>query len=120
MAKTNSARQAEFRARMREDGKRALHIWVTPQQATRVQAVVNPGQSELAKPLRVTKSTVKSAPVSDSLPAIPTNAPASIARQLKEAQTMRKKKLTQIDKLRKDIDGIESWYRQTVAACKHL
>jgi hypothetical protein len=41
MAKTNSTRQAEFRARMREEGKQALHIWVTPEQAAKVQAAIN-------------------------------------------------------------------------------
>ncbi|OLP04666.1 hypothetical protein BLL52_3987 [Rhodoferax antarcticus ANT.BR] len=51
---------------------------------------------------------------------IPTKAPASIVRELTEAETLRKKKLAQIAKLQKDADGIESWYRQTVAACNNL
>ncbi len=118
MAKTNSTRQAEFRARMREEGKQALHIWVTPEQAAKVQAVINPVEPVLVAPLRVTKPTGKPAPV--ALPVIPTKAPASIVRELSEADTLRKKKLAQIAKLQKDADGIESWYRQTVAACKNL
>lgn len=120
MAKTNSTRQAEFRARMREEGKQALHIWVTPEQAAKVQAVINPVKPVPAAPLRVTKPPGKPAPVANTLPVIPTKAPASIVRELKEAETLRKRKLAQIVKLQKDADGIESWYRQTVASCKNL
>ena len=98
MAKTNSTRQAEFRARMRDEGKQALHIWVTPEQAAKVQAVINPVEPVLATPLRLTKPTGKPVP----LPVIPIKAPAAIVRELK------------------DVDGIESWYRQTVAACNNL
>lgn len=122
MAKTNSTRQAEFRARMREEGKQALHIWVTPEQAAKVQAVINLSEPVLVAPLRVTKPTGKPAPVADKkpLPVIPTKAPASIVKELKDADTLRKKKLAQIAKLQKDADGIENWYRQTVASCNNL
>ncbi len=54
------------------------------------------------------------------LPAIPTKTPTSIVRELKEAETLRKRKLAQIAKLQKDADGIERWYRQTVASCKNI
>ncbi len=54
------------------------------------------------------------------LPVIPTKAPAAIVRELKEADTLRKKKLAQIAKLQKDVEGIERWYRQTVAACQNI
>ncbi len=54
------------------------------------------------------------------LPVIPTKTPASIVRELKEAETLRKKKLAQIAKLQKDVAGIENWYRQTVVACKNI
>lgn len=122
MAKTNSTRQAEFRARMREEGKQALHIWVTPEQAAKVQAVINLAEPVLVAPLRVTKPTGKPAPVAgkNPLPVIPTKAPASIAKELKDADTLHKKKLAQIAKLQKDAEGIESWYRQTVASCNRL
>ncbi len=64
----------------------------------------------------------KPAPVADkqALPVIPTKAPTAIVRELKEADTLRKKKLAQIAKLQKDADGIERWYRQTVAACRNI
>ncbi len=122
MAKTNSTRQAEFRARMREEGKQALHIWVTPEQAAKVQAVINLVEPVPVAPLRVTKPTGKPAPVpgKQPLPVIPTKAPASIVKEMKDADTLRKKKLAQIAKLQKDADGIESWYRQTVASCNNL
>ncbi len=105
---------------MRVDGKQALHIWVTPEQAAKVQAVINPVESVPAAPLRATKPPGKPSPVADTLPLIPTKAPAAIVRELKEADTLRKRKLAQIVKLQKDADGIESWYRQTVASFKNL
>ncbi len=120
MAKTNSTRQAEFRERMRAQGKQALHIWVTPEQAAKVQAAINAVEPAPAKPLRVTKPTGKPAPGIESLPLIPTKAPASITRELREAEALRKKKLAQIAKLQKDANGIETWYRETVAACKNI
>ncbi len=105
---------------MREDGKQALNIWVTPVQSAKVHAVLQAVDPVKAEPLRATKSIIKLVPASNILPAIPTNAPASIARQLKEAQVLRRKKLAQIVKLQNDVDGIENWYRQSVASCKHL
>ncbi len=105
---------------MREKGKQALHIWVTPEQAAKVQALINPVESVLVEPLRVTKPPGKPAPVANTLPVMPTKAPASIVKDLKDAETLRKKKLAQIATLQKDADGIESWYRQTVASCKSI
>jgi len=120
MVKTNNTRQAEFRTRRREEGWQALHIWVTPEQAAKVQAVINPVESVLVAPLQATKPPSKPSPVANTLPVIPTKAPASIVKDLKDAETLRKKKLAQIATLQKDADGIESWYRQTVASCKNL
>ena len=120
MAKSNSTRQAEFRARMRDEGKLALHIWVTPEQAAKVQAALNPVQPAQTKPLRVTKPADMAAPVVEPLPLIPSKAPASIVRELQNAQALHRKKRAQIAKLQKDAIEIESWYRQTVAACKRI
>ena len=120
MAKTNSTRQAEFRARMREEGKQAVHIWVTPDQAAKVQSIINPVEPVQVKPLRVTKPTNKPSIILERLPLIPTKAPVSIVRELKAAETLLKKKRAQIDKLQKDANGIESWYRQTVVSCKNI
>ncbi len=105
---------------MREKGKQTLHIWVTPEQAAKVQAVINSVEPVLVAPLRVTKPPDKPSPVANTLPVIPTKAPASIVKDLKDAETLRKKKLAQIATLEKDADGIESWYRQTVASCKSI
>ena len=105
---------------MRDEGKQALHIWVTPEQATKVQAAIHLVEPAPTKPLRVTKPTGQLVPVVEPLPSIPSKAPASIVRDLQEAQALRKKKLAQIEKLKKDASGIESWYRQTVAAFKNI
>ena len=84
MAKTKSTRQAEFRARMREESK---------------QAVIGLAETALVMPLRVTKLTSKPAPV--PLPVIPIKALASIVRKLTKADTLCKKKLAQIAKIQK-------------------
>lgn len=120
MAKGNSTRQAEFRARMRAQGKQLLHIWVTPEEAAKVHDAIHPDKSSPATPLQVTKPAGKPTPGAGALPAIPAKAPASIAKELKVAETLRKRKLAQIAKLQKDADGIERWYLQTVASCKNL
>ena len=121
MAKTNQQRQAEFRAKMREEGKQALHVWVTPEEATQFQRI-------LARPLPIEKPvTTPPAPLrvtgrkaAGSLPPIPPKTPASIVRSLKESEKILRKKYAQIAKLEKDATAIESHFRQTVEECKRL
>lgn len=64
---TNTERQTAFKARMREQGKRQLTLWVTPQQAEAIKAFVGRSvappplagrlDSEPAEPLPVTLPT---------------------------------------------------------------
>ena len=121
MAKTNTQRQAEFRAKMREEGKQALHAWVTSEEAAQFQMMlarslplVKPVPAASA-PLRVTGRKA-----SGSLPPIPPKTPASIVRLLKESEKTLQKKFRQIAKLEQDAAGIESYFRQTVGECKRL
>lgn len=121
MAKSNTQRQAEFRAKMREEGKKALHAWVTPEQAAQFQLI-------LARSLPLPKAvTTRAAPLPvtgrktvGSLPPIPQKTPASIVRSLKESEKILRKKYAQIAKLEKDAAAIESHFRQTVDECKRL
>jgi hypothetical protein len=125
MAKTNTERQAEFRTRMREEGKQALHVWVSPAQAKQIQALLS---GVLPAPLPAKKV---SAPVKQSLqvttgvrkivlPAIPPKMPASVARDLKEVEKVFRKKLAQIEKLERDVVAIERLFRETVAESGRL
>ena len=112
MAKTNTERQAEFRAKMRQEGKKAVLVWVTPEQATRVTAVLlNKPEAPAAKP---SKSLV----VTDKrpLPKIPAKASASTVRELKASEARLRKKQAQIEKATKEAAAIEDWYRKTVEA----
>ena len=121
MAKTNTQRQAEFRAKMREEGKQALHAWVTPEEAAQFQLILARslpiGESVTSPPvpLRVTDRKA-----SGNLPPIPPKTPASIVRSLKESEKILRKKYAQIAKLEKDAAAIESHFRQTVDECKRL
>jgi hypothetical protein len=125
MAKTNKERQAEFRDKMRLEGRQAMHVWATPAQVTQIQAILA-GQSPA--PLQVTKrstSSKKALLVTERerravLPAIPARTPASIVRDLKESEKILRKKLVEIEKLEKDAAAIEKGYRQTVEECKRL
>ena len=121
MAKTNKQRQAEFRAKMREDGKQAFHAWITPDEAAQFQAILDRSMSDEKPviappvPLRVTGRKE-----SGSLPPIPPKTPASMVRLLKESEKTLHKKILQIAKLEKDAAAIESYFRQTVDECKRL
>jgi len=125
MAKTNTERQAEFRAKMREEGKQALHVWVSSAQATQIQAFladVPPASLLVTKPsasakqsLQVTAGVRKIA-----LPAIPPKTPDSIKRGLEADAKILRKKLSQIEKLERDTAAIERRFRESVAACKKL
>ena len=112
MAKTNTERQAEFRAKMRQEGKKAVLVWVTPEQATRVTAVLlNKPEAPAAKSPRPLVVTVKK-----PLPAIPAKASASTVRELKATETRLRKKQAQIEKATKEASALEDWYRKTVQA----
>jgi hypothetical protein len=124
MAKTNTERQAAFRDKMRQEGKQALHVWVTPEQATQIQAFLGnqPPQS-----LQVTKSRTAPQPLHVTgptrrivLPPIPGKTPPAIVRELKEAASRLQKKQGQIEKLNKDAAAIEKRFRQTIDDCKRL
>jgi hypothetical protein len=125
MAKTNKERQAEFRDKMRLEGRQAMQVWATPAQVTQIQEILA-GHSPAS--LQVTKrqtSSKKALLVTERerravLPAIPARTPASIVRDLKEAEKIWRKKLVQIETLEKDAAAIEKGYRQTVEECKRL
>ena len=112
MAKTNTERQAEFRAKMRQEGKKAVLVWVTPEQATRVTAVLlNKPPAPVAKPPRSLVVTDKK-----PLPKIPAKASASVVRELKATEIRLRKKQAQIEKATKEVSALEGWYRKTVQA----
>ena len=121
MAKSNTQRQAEFRAKMRVEGKQALHAWVTPEQAAQFQLILA-RSLPLPKPVtaRLAPLPVTVLKALGSLPSIPQKAPASIVRSLKESEKILRKKYAQIAKLEKDTVAIESHFRQTVDECKRL
>ena len=123
MAKTNTERQAEFRERMRKEGKQVLNVWVTPEQAEKIQAILT-GQA--VQSLQVTKAmppderrllvtNIMSATI---LPKIPVKTPETIARDLTESKKLIERKRKQIDKLTKDAKAIEKYYIETVERMK--
>jgi nicotinamide mononucleotide adenylyltransferase len=125
MAKTNTERQAEFRARMREEGKQALHVWVSPAQATQIQALlagVPPATLPAKKVSAPVKQTLQvTAGVRKIvLPSIPSKTPVSIAHDLKEQEKVLRKKIAQIEKLERDTVAIERRFRETVATFGRL
>ncbi len=126
MAKTNKERQAAFREKMRQEGKHALHVWVTPVQAQHIGAILG-GES----PLQVTAilppsiAAAASLPVTAPvhplvLPPIPAKTPAPIMRDLQASERLLRKKQMQIEKLQKDAAAIEGRYRHTVEEWKKL
>jgi hypothetical protein len=125
MAKSNKERQAEFREKMRAEGRQALHVWVTAGQAQQIQAIlaglplaplqVTPRRTSANSTFLVTTAARKLA-----LPAIPPKTPASIARLLQADVNILQKKLTQIEKLQKDAEAIEKQFRRTVEECGQL
>jgi hypothetical protein len=133
MAKTNRERQADFRTRMREEGQRATYVWLTPEQATELQAMLErsaPGYTAALPvtipkviatkhwPLAVPKTTPKTQ--RSTLPSIPAKTPTAIVRDLNNAAALIRKKRAQIDKLEKDARGIEDWFCQTVDQCSKI
>ena len=106
---------------MLEEGKQALHAWVTPEQAAQFQLILA-GSLPLPKPVtaRLAPLPVTGLKALGSLPSIPQKTPASIVRSLKESEKILRKKYAQIAKLEKDTVAIESHFRQTVDECKRL
>ncbi len=116
MAKTNTERQAEFRAKMRREGKKAMLVWVTPEQATRVTAVLlNKPEAPAAKPPRSLVVTDKK-----PLPKIPAKASAGVVRELKATEVRLRKKQAQIEKATKEASALEDWYCKTVESWSRI
>ena len=125
MPKTNKERQAEFREKMRLEGKQAFTTWATPEQVKQFQFIL---AGHFLTSLQITKQTpITTQPLfvtkigrQASLPSIPKKAPASIARDLQEMAKVLEKKRAQISKLESDAAAIERQYRQSVEECKRL
>lgn len=138
MGKSNAERQAEFRARMKAEGKQALPLWVTPQQAAQIRALLDPASTITAQdqPLPVTKAMAKRVvarvappalllPVTERremfvVPPIPNGMPEPLVRDLKENELLAQKKRAQIKKLENQVAAIERLILRSIAECKDL
>lgn len=130
MGKSNVQRQAEFRARMKAEGKQALPLWVTPQQAAKIRTFLDPSTTTTAPDvsLPVTKSVAPPNPLllvtsqrgTFVVPPLPENMPEPFVRDIREAEARAKKKRGQIQKLESEVAGVEKWILQTVAEWKRL
>lgn len=130
MGKSNKERQADFRMRMKAEGKQALPLWVTPQQAEQIRALLNPTATPPAQAILL-PVTKPAAPLKSSLlvtgqreafavPALPANMPEPFVRDIRETETRAKKKRAQIQKLETEVAGIEKWILKTVAEWKRI
>ncbi|MFA7243092.1 MAG: hypothetical protein WC091_23540 [Sulfuricellaceae bacterium] len=131
MAKSNAERQAEFRAKMKAEGKVALPLWVTPQEATKIRIFLAPSSTTTTAPdisLPVTKSAappnslllVTSQRGAFVVPPLPENIPEPFVRDIREAETRAKKKRQQIQKLESELAATEQWIIKTIAELNRL
>lgn len=110
MAKSNAERQAEFRAKMKAEGKVALPLWVTPQQAAKIRALLDPSTTASDVSLSVTNQRTPFV-----VPPLPANMLEPFIRDIREAETRAKKRRAQIQKLEAEVTAVEKWILKTVA-----
>jgi hypothetical protein len=128
MALSGKERQASFRARMKQEGRQYLPLWVTHEQALQIRAMLNESAppteqpTEPQPPKLPTPSSVKSQapPAKFVMPKIPPRTPAPIVRDLMAANTLYRKKQAQVDKLETSMKGLAQWISQTVKDCQRI
>lgn len=115
---------------MKAEGKQALPLWVTPQQAVQIRALLNLASTITApdQPLSATKLAappIQPLSVTERretfvIPPIPPGMPEPLVRDLKENELRAQKKRAQIKKLENEVATIERLILQSIAECKDL